>query len=105
MVMWQPAVSVLSAVWCENCPLLSALFRKGQVLRTGSCSGERASWDCNDSGDLFNQMVHRHQRFYVLFALTSAYPQLIPPVFTGYLFSLPNWARVRSGVIELIFRC
>lgn len=45
MVMWQPAVSVPSAVWCENCPLLSALLRKRwaceQVLAQVKCSAAR----------------------------------------------------------------
>lgn len=32
MGMWQPAVSVLSAVWCVNGPLLSALLRKDEYV-------------------------------------------------------------------------
>lgn len=66
-VMWQPAVSVPSAVWCEKCPLLSVLLRKGwvckQVLAQVKNTATWASRDSNDGSDLLDQMAHCHHRF------------------------------------------
>lgn len=50
----------------------------------GSATSSRRG--CNDSADLFNQMVQH--RFYVLFALAIAYPQLTATPVGIFIFFL-----------------